>query len=171
MLTETVEPSTVYIAQVTQEVKKPKKEKHLFHPVIDFLCLGGGSLILFVALALYGPVDVATQTASVITLTLATLINFPHFAHSYQIFYQNFLQKGFQQNGSRSLQIRYIFAGIVVPTAMTVFFRDQCHDERSSNAWLCGKHHAFPCWVALCQARLWHDHCGFRFKGPVFYRF
>ena len=119
MLTETVETSTI---DVTQEPRKHKEEKYLFHPIVDFLCLGGGSLLLFVLLAIFIPLEAATPAASVITLGLANLINHPHFAHSYQIFYQNFWQKIGKSNPSKSLRVRYIVAGLLVPTAVAGFF-------------------------------------------------
>ena len=119
MLTETVEPSTIH---VTQQVETPKKEKYLFHPIVDFLCLGGGSLLLFVLLAIFIPLEAATPAASVITLGLANLINHPHFAHSYQIFYQNFWQKISKSNPSKNLRIRYVVAGLIVPTTLAGFF-------------------------------------------------
>ena len=52
VLTETVETSTI---DVTQEPRTHKEEKYLFHPIVDFLCLGGGSLLLFVLLAIFVP--------------------------------------------------------------------------------------------------------------------
>lgn len=119
MLTETVEPSPVHLAQ---EVRTSKEEKYLFHPIVDFLCLGGGSLLLFILLATFFPLEAATPAASVITLGLANFINHPHFAHSYQIFYQNYRQKISKANPSKSLRIRYIIAGLIVPTALVSFF-------------------------------------------------
>ncbi len=124
MLTETVETSTIHF---TQGEKTPKEEKYLFHPLIDFFCLGGGSLILIILLAIFIPLEAATPAASVITLGLANLINHPHFTHSYQIFYQNFPQKISISNPSKSLRIRYIVAGLIVPTALIVFFTTSIH--------------------------------------------
>jgi hypothetical protein len=75
-----------------------------------------------VLLALLIPLEAATPAISVITLGLANLINHPHFAHSYQIFYQNFWQKISQSNPSKSLRVRYILAGLIIPTALGGFF-------------------------------------------------
>lgn len=119
MLTETVETSTIH---VTHEPGTHKEKKYLFHPLVDFLCLGGGSLLLIALLAIFIPLEAATPAASVITLGLANLINHPHFAHSYQIFYENFWQKIHQSNPSKSLRVRYIVAGLIVPTALASFF-------------------------------------------------
>ena len=72
------------------------RECYLFTPLIDFLCLGGGSLLLFIPLMF---LDVATFQPKVVAtiLFLAHFINSPHFAHSYQIFYRNFAGKAFGQ--------------------------------------------------------------------------
>lgn len=53
---------------------------------------------------------------------LSHLINQPHFAHSYQIFYRNFARKVRGDGYDRNLQIRYIIAGIAVPLIMGAFF-------------------------------------------------
>lgn len=119
MLTETVATQT---ENITRTIKIQTKEKYLFHPVVDFLCLGGGSLVLFVILALFSISESAIPAISVITLGIANLINHPHFAHSYQIFYQNYWQKISSVNPSKGLRIRYIIAGLVVPIALVGFF-------------------------------------------------
>ncbi|TIO79278.1 MAG: hypothetical protein E5X74_09750 [Mesorhizobium sp.] len=94
--------------------------KYLFGPVADFLMLGGGAflvlpVLLLVPLKYEGPVA-ATM------VVVAYLVNYPHFAHSYQIFYRNFGRKVSGNGYDRSLQLRYIFAGIVVPVIMGAFF-------------------------------------------------
>ncbi|RWM10087.1 hypothetical protein [Mesorhizobium sp.] len=94
--------------------------KYLFGPVADFLMLGGGAflvlpVLLLVPLKYEGPVA-ATM------VVVAYLVNYPHFAHSYQIFYRNFGRKLSGNGYDRSLQLRYIFAGIVVPLIMAAFF-------------------------------------------------
>ena len=119
MLTQAVETST---ANVAQKTKIHAEERYLVHPVVDFLCLGGGSLLLFGLLAIFMPLEAATPAVSVITLGLANLINHPHFAHSYQIFYQNYWQKISRINPSKNLRIRYIVAGLIVPLALVGFF-------------------------------------------------
>src|SRR5262249_25106923 len=49
------------------------------------------------------------------------LINQPHFAHSYQMFYRNFRTKAFGNSYPLALRLRYIFAGLVVPVALLAF--------------------------------------------------
>ncbi len=94
---------------------------YLFGPIVDFLCLGGGSLILIsVVIALRPYVDRTELLA--ITFALAHIINHPHFAHSYQIFYRNFGKKIAGHELPQNLRLRYIFAGLGVPFLLLTFF-------------------------------------------------
>ena len=97
------------------------RDGYLFTPLIDFLCLGGGSLLIFIPLMF---LDVATFKPMVAAtiLFLAHFINSPHFAHSYQIFYRNFAEKAFGQAYAPQLRARYIIAGIAAPAALIAFF-------------------------------------------------
>lgn len=108
---------------VTGEFQADRKleEKCLFNPVIDFLLLGGGYMVVLLPIALFFPTDedVISQVAFVFML-LTTFINHPHFAHSYHIFYRDFFAKlGSHDFG---LKNRFIFAGAVVPITMLLFF-------------------------------------------------
>lgn len=93
----------------------------LFTPLIDFLCLGGGSLLIFIPMMFLDPVTFEPAVAAT-TLFLVHFINSPHFAHSYQIFYRNFADKAFGEAYSAQLRVRYLIAGIVVPLALIAFF-------------------------------------------------
>jgi len=95
--------------------------RYLFNPVVDFLCLGGGSLIVLAALALAAPKSWITPV-SVVAFLLAHIVNSPHFAHSYQIFYRGFWTKAFNWSTPAPLRARYVFAGIIVPVALVSFF-------------------------------------------------
>jgi hypothetical protein len=53
---------------------------------------------------------------------LADVLNHPHFAASYQIFYRDFRVKLLGSRLSRAMRIRYLIAGIVVPASLLVFF-------------------------------------------------
>src|SRR4249919_1657335 len=71
------------------EAKSVESVRHLHGPVSDFLLLGGLSfLVLPVMIAL--PADGYLGAVAFWTLLLANVINNPHFAHSYQIFYRGF---------------------------------------------------------------------------------
>jgi len=102
--------------------KQPRSPRYLFGPIIDFLCLGGGSVIVLAAIVLFMPVtpDAKAGLAAAM-LYLAHLVNHPHFAHSYQIFYSDFAEKAFGSSTPKLLRIRYIIAGIVVPAGLVAF--------------------------------------------------
>lgn len=95
--------------------------RSLFTPSIDFLCLGGGSLLLFVPM-MFLDVETFEPMVAATVLFIAHFVNSPHFAHSYQIFYRNFRQKAFGNTYSAQLRARYIIAGIVAPAALIGFF-------------------------------------------------
>jgi hypothetical protein len=95
-------------------------QNYLFGPVSDFLMLGGGALVVLPLLVLVP--ERSEGLLAVTMLLLTNLINHPHFAHSYQIFYRNFRKKVCGDGYDRNLQYRYVFAGIVVPIIMAGFF-------------------------------------------------
>jgi len=95
-------------------------DKYLFGPVADFLMLGGSAFLILPVLFLV-PLEYEGALAATMVF-VAYLVNYPHFAHSYQLFYRNFGRKVSGDGYDRSLQIRYIFAGIVVPLIMAGFF-------------------------------------------------
>ena len=100
----------------------------LFGPWVDFLALGGGSFVVFALLAAFFPRDESSRVAlGGVMLFLAHFVNHPHFAHSYQIFYEGFVRKAFPKTGTPAaggggLAARYRFAGIMVPAVLAAFF-------------------------------------------------
>ncbi|TPN88166.1 hypothetical protein FJ987_13715 [Mesorhizobium sp. CU2] len=107
--------------------------KYLFGPVADFLMLGGSAFLILPILFLV-PRDFEGPLAATMVL-VAYAVNYPHFAHSYQIFYRNFGRKLRGDGYDRSLQLRYGFAGIVVPVIMALFF---AYGAATSNTRLLG---------------------------------
>lgn len=94
----------------------------LFHPLVDFLCLGGGSLFVLVPLMMI-ELSKELQFGVVATgLMVANVVNHPHFAHSYQIFYRDFGRKLLGTDYAPLLRLRYLVAGVVVPLALILFF-------------------------------------------------
>lgn len=96
------------------------KGAHLFGSSIDFLCLGGASLVI---LPLMFFVPETTYPALIgLSFLLADFINHPHFAHSYQIFYRGFGHKVRGSELSPAMRRRYLIAGVIVPLALICFF-------------------------------------------------
>lgn len=99
---------------------KPRR-RHLFNQWVDFLALGGGSVLVLGALAAFYPAgDEARAGLAFTMLVLAHFVNHPHFAHSYQLFYKGFVRKAFSPEST--LRHRYMFAGIMVPAILVTFF-------------------------------------------------
>lgn len=111
----------------------PPRGKYLFGPLADFLMLGGSAFLILPILFLV-PRDYEGPLAATMVI-VAYGVNYPHFAHSYQIFYRNFGRKVAGEGYDRSLQLRYIFAGIVVPVVMALFF---AYGAATSNTRLLG---------------------------------
>ena len=107
--------------------------RYLFGPLVDFLMLGGSAFLILPVLFLV-PLEHEGGLAATMVV-VAYLVNYPHFAHSYQIFYRNFGRKVAGDGYDRGLQIRYIFAGIVVPAIMGAFF---AYGAATANARLLG---------------------------------
>lgn len=101
---------------------KQAQPKYLVGPTVDFFCLGGASLIILPLMALLLPAEPVKPLVAAVMMALANVINHPHFAHSYQIFYQDFGRKAFGAETDAILRLRYIFAGIVAPALLLVFF-------------------------------------------------
>ncbi len=93
----------------------------LFHPLVDFFCLGGGSLLLLLPLLLVPATQDLRGGFAFWGLLIAHIVNHPHFAHSYQIFYSGFRGKAFGQTFEPELRRRYVFAGLVVPILLLFY--------------------------------------------------
>jgi hypothetical protein len=93
---------------------------YLFGPATDFFLLGGGSILACVLILLLLPKGIPSLQHAVLITVLMTVINQPHFAHSYQMFYRNYRQKAFG-SFAPSLRLRYVFAGLAVPVLLIAF--------------------------------------------------
>ena len=95
--------------------------RHLFNPWLDFLGLGGGSVIvLSLFFVLYPKDDLARGILAACMLFLANFVNHPHFANSYQLFYGDFVNKAFSP--ASALRAQYRTVGILVPAALAAFY-------------------------------------------------
>src|SRR5690242_15720295 len=119
---------TTQVGVLSPEVAPPRsrmttasRRGYLFGPIFDFLTLGGASIFICGAIAVLLPKGIPSTQQAVLITALMTVINQPHFAHSYQMFYRNFREKAFGQSYSRALRVRYIMAGLVVPAALIAF--------------------------------------------------
>ena len=119
-MTDTTQ-SDVLVPSFAAAKVAPPRGAYLFGPIFDFLTLGGGSVIICGLIALALPKGIPTLQQAVLVTVLMTVINQPHFAHSYQIFYRNFREKAFGPERPRGLRLRYIIAGLIVPVALIVF--------------------------------------------------
>ncbi|MCB1557280.1 MAG: hypothetical protein KDJ15_08220, partial [Alphaproteobacteria bacterium] len=89
----------------------------LIHPALDFLMLGGLSLLI--PLLHFYPLfndPLVSNKLGWAAFYLAFVVNNPHFMHSYQLFYRGFPHK--MHAMSRASQIRYLLAGVIVPFAL-----------------------------------------------------
>lgn len=117
--------------------------QYLFGPLVDFLCLGGGSLLLAVIALAFRPTLATGAASSILSVPLfvSILLNFPHFINSYQIFYERFGQRITAK--SNPLRLRYIFAGIVVPLALVLIIAGELVFEDSTGVLIFGSLYFF----------------------------
>ncbi|MEZ0226599.1 MAG: hypothetical protein ACAH83_18725 [Alphaproteobacteria bacterium] len=100
------------------------KSRALVSPNADFWLVGGASLALFAVFILFTAVTSIDpgQRPAYWAFYLSFLVNDPHFAYSYFLFYRGFRQR-LTLPGTESLtRLRLVAAGIAVPALMTAFF-------------------------------------------------
>jgi hypothetical protein len=96
---------------------------YLFHPFADFLLAGGASIpCALVVFLLLGDTGALAPRVLAFTSALQLLINYPHFAHSYQMLYAGYGRRVFGPDTDRLTRFRYLWAGIAAPGLMAVFF-------------------------------------------------
>jgi hypothetical protein len=96
----------------------------LVNPQADFWLLGGLSLIAVFIVGAMINWDGGTmgQRVAVLAYYLALIINYPHFAYSYQIFYTGLPERLRSPDTTLPSKIRIVIAGFVVPAALIAFF-------------------------------------------------
>jgi hypothetical protein len=117
--------STVEASIRNPAVSNTSGGKHLYSAMTDFLILGGGSILGLFAIRAFIGSD--RDYALLLSLAFANIINNPHFANSYQIFYRNFRNK--LTKYPAELRWRYAVAGIAVPIALALFFTSTIYFE------------------------------------------
>lgn len=103
---------------------RPADRPSIIHPIVDFLCVGGLSLIIFVPLLLSGRSDLVLIGAGTQAF-LATTINMPHFMASYRIVYR-----------SRDMILKHKWASIYVPAILVAYSALALWEAQSSRALL-----------------------------------
>ena len=116
-----ISPIAATGAPVAATASGASNNGYLVSPTIDFLFLGGGSLLLF-PIVFVLPLEGHQAAIAQSLFFLAFIVNYPHFMHSYQIFYRKFAGKAFGAEYNSLLKARYIFAGIIVPAMLILFF-------------------------------------------------
>jgi len=106
---------------VPRPVTAAARPGYLFGPVFDFVTLGGLSVFVCGAIAILLPKGIPSTQQAVLVTLLMTVINQPHFAHSYQMFYRNYREKAFGASYPAALRLRYVIAGVIVPTVLVGF--------------------------------------------------
>jgi hypothetical protein len=87
----------------------PHVSASIISPVVDLLCVGGLSLLIFVPLLLSGRSDLVIVGAGAQAL-FATAINMPHFMASYRLVYR-----------SREMILRHKWASIYIPAILLAY--------------------------------------------------
>jgi hypothetical protein len=109
------------IAQATPNAAT-RHAGYLFHPVIDFMLAGGGSMLLALPIILLIRDEKAIEaTALWWGLVLSNVLNFPHFANSYQLLYTGIGKRIFGTDSTPKVRLRYVWAGFVAPALILGF--------------------------------------------------
>ncbi len=111
----------------TAPLKHTSTRRTLYSPLVDFLLLGGASFFALPLAAFIHAQDVAAVALAMFWLSF--IINYPHFAHSYQIFYRDYHNKIAGKVYSRHLRLRYIFAGLAIPVAIFAYYATALRSE------------------------------------------
>src|SRR5215831_8142899 len=108
-MSRTSSPSRDALPKASQAPQSPPRAASIISPVVDLLCVGGLSLIVFVPLLLSGRSDLVLIGAGA-QAWLAATINMPHFMASYRIIYR-----------SREMIFRHKWASIYIPAILIAY--------------------------------------------------
>ncbi len=110
-----------YLGSVSGTTYSLGNQRTFFGPWLDFLFMGGGSLIALPLLAALIP-DSALPQVGFAIIVLAIVINHPHFAHSYQIFYGHYREIMRTPDTDPKFRRRYLWSGVGVPALLIGYF-------------------------------------------------
>jgi hypothetical protein len=96
------------------------RAKALVSPMADFWLLGGLSIVLLIPAGLWVGWHDSASIDRVYSWSYyaALVVNFPHFAYSYQVFYEGLLGRLRHPETSLASRARIVLAGFVVPAAL-----------------------------------------------------
>jgi len=92
--------------------------------MLEFLLVGGGTIILFpfaIVLRKALGIDDAELTVGFLTFYGAYVINDPHFAVTYFLFYKDVRRRAFGIDRDWAQRARYLLAGFVVPVVLALW--------------------------------------------------
>jgi hypothetical protein len=100
------------------------QSRALVNPQADFWLLGGLSIITVILAISFVNWDGRDMMVRVYNLSyyVALVVNYPHFAFSYQVFYKGLGQRLRHPETSTPSRIRMIVAGFVVPAVLLAYF-------------------------------------------------
>jgi hypothetical protein len=104
-----VSVSATSVPTAAADAKAKARPASILNPTIDFLLVGGLSLIVFIPLLLSGRSDLLIIGAGA-QAWIATLVNMPHFMASYRIVYR-----------SREMIMRHKWASIYIPAILLLY--------------------------------------------------
>lgn len=97
--------------------------RYLWNIWADTLLLGGASLLILPLLAWIDHDGNIALALIGLSFTLANVINHPHFAHSYLIFYRQCFNAFHGKNVlTGNMPLRYLWAGFLAPLLLALFF-------------------------------------------------
>jgi len=100
-----------------------KTNRHVSHG-IEFLLVGGATLFLYPLLWLLRHaigLDSAELAVGFLMFHGAHLVNDPHFAVTYLLFYKHVRARAFGSAFSAGQRVRYLVAGVLVPSALAIW--------------------------------------------------
>jgi hypothetical protein len=110
------------VAQARSASAPARHAGYLFHPIVDFLFAGGASLLIALpVILLIRNKEAIEATALGWGLVLSNVLNFPHFANSYQLLYAGIGRRIFGAESTTKVRLRYIWAGFVAPLLILGF--------------------------------------------------
>lgn len=110
---------TLAHAEVSARSAATGAPRYLYGPASDFFLLGGSALLVLPLMWLTP--ESARPGAAAGLFLLSHVINNPHFAHSYQIFYRDFSAKAFGEALPAPMRLRYLAVGLGVPAFLFVY--------------------------------------------------